>query len=182
VNLVRGQERSSDRRPHMSRRICVVLAAAALLLATAASVARADDAPNVAGTIAQAVCESQTTFPTFTSFGDCVQYVIAGGAVGVRLGALDDEQIIFSLVIQNGAVTELAGVNNTSCTAVGTIVAVNGQEITLTLAPGESDSVAIPSELGGIDVTRFRADIPQARRGAFGFTTSFNQFGAGAGC
>jgi hypothetical protein len=181
VNLVRDQERSFNR-PHSSRRICVVLAAAALLLATASSVARADDAPKVAGTIAQAVCESQTTFPTFTSFGDCVQYVIAGGAVGVRLGALSDEQIVFSLVIQNGAVTEFAGVNNTSCIAVGTIGAVDGQEITLTLAPGESDSVAIPSELGGIDVTRFRGDIPQTRKGALGFTTSFNQFGAGTGC
>jgi hypothetical protein len=95
---------------------------------------------------------------------------------------MEDEQIIFSLVVQNGVVTQFAGVNSSPVCAFGTLTATTGQEFKLTLAPGQSDALAIPTELSGIDVFRFRGDIPHARKGAFGFETVFNQSGGGTGC
>ena len=175
---------STRLRLDVRRSVCVVLSSAALLWALSPAPAQAADAPDVPGTTAQAVCQAQTTFPTFASFGECVQFVIQGGAVGVRLGSLNDEQIVFSLVIQNGAIVALSGVNtSTTCQASGTLTATTGQQFTVTVGPGESNEVSIPSELGGIDITRFKGDIPGQRIGSFGFLSeSFSQFGAGTAC
>jgi hypothetical protein len=177
--------RNKRLRLDVRRSVCVVLSSAALLWAFSPASAQAADAPDVAGTTAQAVCQSQT-FPTFASFGECVQFVIQGGAVGVRLGSLNDEQVVFYLVIQNGAIVALSGVNtSTTCQAYGTATATTGQQFTVVVGPGESNEVSIPSELGGIDIIRFQGDIPGQRIGSFGFLIeSFNQFGAGtiSGC
>lgn len=166
------------RHPRTALGICAVLSAA-LSLAVSGPAAGDDGA---AGTVAQAVCGTQIAFPTFRNFGDCVEFVVHGGAVGVRLGAMQDEQIIFALVIQNGVVTQFAGINTSTICGFGTLRAATGQTFVLTLAPGESGAVAIPPELSGIEVFRFRGDIEHARRGAFGFETAFNQHGGGTGC
>jgi hypothetical protein len=150
-----------------------------LSLAVSAPSARADEP---AGIVAQAVCGTQIAFPTFRSFGECVDFVVRGGAVGVLLGSMQDEQIVFALVVQNGMVTHFAGINSSTICGFGTLGATTGETFVLTLAPGESDAVAIPPELSGIEVFRFRGDIEHARKGSFGLETAFNQHGGGTGC
>lgn len=166
--------------------VCALSITLTLVFGVSTPAARGGDYDSSPGTFAQAVCEETIVFPTFSNFGDCVAFVLDGGAVGVRAGSLMDEQIVFALVYQNGALTQLVGVNSSSsCTAYGSAGTITGQEFTVIVAPGETNAVAIPTELGGVDVYRYFGDIPHSRRGAFGVTpTSIVQLGGGtlSGC
>lgn len=172
----------------MSRRKLASLVTAMLLPVAWVAPAHAADAPDVPGTTAQAVCQTLAVFqvflpaPPFASFGECVQFVIHGGAVAVPFGTLSG-QIVLSVVIQNGAFVALQISNGSNCSAFADVITLTGETFSVTAGPGETNSVAIPTQFGGLNIQRFKGDIQGARVGSFGYLfESFGNFGGGGAC